>query len=202
MTDKPADMVELSLDIGGSLLPSNYPFVLWDSLLTLTPALSADPRIGILPLRLADESIGLLPKRAKLVLRVPTSLSDQLAATLAGQTLELADSTLQLGATRIRKLTPYPTLHAQQVACDEEEIVFMDSVRARLDELNIACNLICGMRRRIGDETRAISGYSLVIHDLKLDASLKLQYAGLGEGRQFGCGVFVPYKVITGLDDD
>jgi hypothetical protein len=40
------------------------------------------------------------------------------------------------------------------------------------------------------------------VHDLKSDASLKLQYAGLGESRQYGCGIFVPYKAITGLNDD
>jgi len=39
-----------------------------------------------------------------------------------------------------------------------------------------------------------------VIHDLKPEASLRLQYTGLGSDRRYGCGVFVPYKVITGLD--
>ena len=72
----------------------------------------------------------------------------------------------------------------------------------RLDELGVAGKLICGKRVTVNDGQRSIHGYSLVLHDLKPEASLLLQYAGLGVDRQFGCGIFVPYKVITGLSED
>ena len=62
--------------------------------------------------------------------------------------------------------------------------------------------MICGKRLSVSGSQRSIDGYSLVLHDLKPEASLHLQYAGLGEDRQFGCGIFVPYKVITGLSED
>jgi hypothetical protein len=39
-----------------------------------------------------------------------------------------------------------------------------------------------------------------VVHDLKPEASILLQCAGMGEGRQFGCGIFMPYKVISDLE--
>jgi len=38
-----------------------------------------------------------------------------------------------------------------------------------------------------------------VIHNLKPEDSLRLQYTGLGSDRQYGCGIFVPYKVISDL---
>ena len=50
------------------------------------------------------------------------------------------------------------------------------------------------------NDTRAVQGYSLVIHDLKPEESLRLQGAGLGNNRFLGCGVFMPYKVISGLE--
>lgn len=196
------DMLDLVFDISGATPPVNYPFALWTALTALAPLLAKEESAGVLPFRLADHATGPLPKRAKLVLRIPATLSEELTASLSGQRLELTETSMQLGAGKTRLLTPYSTVHAQQVATDEDELPFMEGVRARLAEMNIACSLICGMRRQIGDEAQSIRGYSLVVHDLKPDASLRLQYRGLGEARRYGCGIFVPYKVISGLNDD
>lgn len=195
-------MIDLAFDISGNALPANHPFALWEALINLAPALADAERAGILPMRLPEHAAETLPKRAKLTLRIPATLTEELTVGLSGEQLDLGSSLLQLGMGRPRAITAYPTIHAHQVASDEDEPAFMDGVRAQLDEMRIACNLICGMRHRIGDETQSIRGYSLVIHDLKADASLKLQYTGLGESRQYGCGIFVPYKVISGLNDD
>ena len=83
-----------------------------------------------------------------------------------------------------------------------DEVLFMGGIDARLSEMGIAGKLICGKRRTINGDRQTIHGYSLVVHDLKPEASVQLQYAGLGEARQFGCGIFVPYKVISGLSDN
>jgi CRISPR-associated protein Cas6 len=201
MTKLP-DMLDLAFDVSGATPPADYPFALWAALVELAPILAAEESAGVLPLRLAEEATGPLPKRAKLVLRVPATLSEELAGGLSGQRLDVAGVALNLGAGKVRQLAAYSTVHAQLVATDEDEVPFMEGVRARLAEMNIACNLICGMRRRIGDGAQAIQGYSLVVHDLKADASLRLQQRGLGEARRYGCGIFVPYKVISGLNDD
>lgn len=202
MIIKPAEMIDLAFDLSGPIPAANHMFTLWDALTDLAPVLADTGSAGVLPLRLPEQTTDALPRRTKLTLRIPSSLVEELTLTLSGQALDLGDCRLQLGMGRPRAITPYPTIHAQQVASSEDEVPFMEGIRARLDEMRIACNLICGMRRSIGDETQSIRGYSLVIHDLKPDTSLKLQYAGLGEARQYGCGIFVPYKVISGLDDD
>ena len=201
MTKLP-DMLDLAFDVSGATPPANYPFALWAALLDLAPLLAEEESTGVLPLRLPEHAAELLPKRAKLTLRIPSALAEELTVALSGAQLDLENGPLQLGMGRPRAITAYPTIHAHHVASDEDEPAFMDGVRAQLDEMRIACNLICGMHHRIGDEIRSIRGYSLVIHDLKSEASLRLQYAGLGESRQYGCGIFVPYKVISGLDDD
>lgn len=200
MTDK---MLDLVFEISGGSLPANYPFAIWAALLERVPILADDEnRVGVLPLRLPGHAAGPLPKRTKLALRIPETLCEEITASLSGQPLDLADSQVQLGTGRVRQIAPYPTMHAQQVATRQDEIPFMEGVRATLDKMGIVCNLICGMRRTIGEGELSIPGYSLVIHDLKVDASLRLQYAGLGEARHFGCGIFLPYKVIAGLHDD
>jgi CRISPR-associated protein Cas6 len=202
MTKALPDMLDLAFDVSGATPPANYPFALWAALIDLAPRLAEAENTGVLPLRLPEHAAELLPRRAKLTLRIPSALAEELTVALSGAQLDLENGPLQLGLGRPRTITAYPTIHAHHVASDEDEPAFMEDVRARLDEMRIACNLICGLRHRIGDETQSIQGYSLVVHDLKSDASLKLQYAGLGESRQYGCGIFVPYKAITGLNDD
>jgi len=194
-------MIDLAFDISGGTLPLTYPFALWTELVRHVPQLADNESIGVLPLRAAESESGvLLSKRSKLVLRIPMKLSEELMTKLTGKLLDLCGIPIQLGTGKTRQIAPYPTLHAQQVASTEDEEPFMESVRAQLDEMFIACNLICGMRRTIGAKELSIHGYSLVVHALKPEASLRLQSYGLGKGRCFGCGIFLPYKVIPALE--
>lgn len=82
----------------------------------------------------------------------------------------------------------------------DDEIEFMKEVESALAEMGVEAKLICGQRLTLTNGERAINGYSLVLHDLSPEDSLRIQYSGLGEERQFGCGIFVPYKVISGLE--
>lgn len=193
-------MLDLVFDLAGESLPAGYPFPLWDELARLAPRLAADDRVGVLPMKAAESRDRLLlTKRAKLVLRLPQELMDA-ASLLNGARLELEGGELLLGGMKMRELQPYPTLHAPLAAGAEDETVFMEAVQARFDALGVSANTICGMRRTLSDGRRSISGYSLVVHDLGPEASLLLQGAGMGEGGRYGCGIFMPYKVISGLE--
>jgi len=140
------------------------------------PALATDESVGVLPLRTSPSDAGmLLPKRTKLVLRLPASLAGH-AATLSGKELDLGTSMLRLGASKPRAIQPHCTLHAHLVSTAEGEVEFIESISVRLDELGVAGKLICGLRGSMTAPGRTIQGYSLVIHDLKPDASLRLQY--------------------------
>lgn len=190
------NMVDAVFDVSGELLTSDYSAALWQALLTHLPALSSNHYIGVIPLRTVASAAGLLlPKRAKLTLRLPSELAEQHTA-LSDKTLRLGATTLQLGKGKLRTIQPYPTLHAHWVSGDADEVQFLSDVSAQLAELGIAGKLLCGLRTQRDGHY----GYSLVIHDLKPDASLRLQYNGLGADRQHGCGIFVPYKAITDLE--
>jgi CRISPR-associated protein Cas6 len=197
------EMTDLVFDLDGGTLPAAYPFALWAALLRHVPELAAEKSVGVLPLRATDNTEGvLLPKRAKLVLRLPSALASLAAARLTGSTVHLGDIPLLLGKCKPRAIGPSPTLHAQMVTGDSDEVRFMAGIHTRLSEIGIAANLICGKRHTLSCDQQSIHGYSLVVHDLKPEASLQLQYAGLGANRQFGFGIFIPYKVISGLSDD
>ncbi|MDO8208012.1 MAG: type I-MYXAN CRISPR-associated protein Cas6/Cmx6 [Gallionella sp.] len=200
MTDSITEMIDAVYDISADVIPDSYQVALWHSLVRHIPALEEDPLTGVIPLRTAKSEAGmLLPKRSKLVLRLNASLAADFAS-LSGQALDIGGATLQLGCGKLRKIQPYPTLHAHLVTGIEDEVAFLQDVAARLTELGILGKLLCGMRGVMHTPDHPIHGYSLVIHDLKPDDSLRLQYTGLGADRRYGCGIFVPYKVITDLD--
>ena len=200
MSEAIQEMVDAIFDVSGETLPASYPFALWQTLIRHIPELETDDSIGVLPIRTSASAAGMLiPKRAKLTVRIPERFSQQVQR-LAGQALHMDTLSLALGNGKLRPLQPYPTLHAHFVTGDTDEPTFLAAVSSRLDTLGIVGKLICGMRHNMDAPDQRLHGYSLVIHDLKPDASLRLQYAGLGSHRKYGCGIFVPYKAISDLD--
>ena len=196
-------MIDMVFDLDGGTLPAAYPFALWAELIRLVPQLAEDKSVGVLPLRGTGSNEGLLlPKRAKLVMRLPAILAELAASRLTGQQLEIAGNTVRLGAAKTRHIQSYPTIHAQLVTGTSDEVLFVEDIKKQMGELGVTGKLICGRRLAIKGGQESIQGYSLVLHDLKAEASLQLQYLGLGEDRQFGCGIFIPYKVISGLSED
>jgi len=205
MTEQIPQMTDMLFDLEGVLLPSAYPFALWEALIDRVPELAEDKSIGVLPLRGTGNKEGLLlSKRAKMVMRLPTATAraERIITRLTGRDLDIAGRTIRLGTAKARPIFPFPTLHAELVTGANDEVLFVQQINEQLGEMGIKGKLICGRRRNIGDEIQSLQGYSLVIHDLKAEASLHLQYVGLGTGRQFGCGIFVPSKVISGLSED
>ena len=192
-------MLDIAFDLKGSFVHAGYAFALWDEVVRCLPWLDAEEFAGILPLRAAASGGNmLLPQRTKLVLRLPTKLAPQ-AMQLSGQELDVEGNTLRVGQARGKLLQPHPTLHAQLVESSSEEEMFLADMADQLREMEVACKMICGKRHAVTGAKQSIVGYSLVLHDLKPDASLQIQRAGLGGKRRFGCGIFVPYKAISGL---
>ena len=203
MTNNTPEMVDMVFDLEGGTIPAAYPFALWEALTRCFPQLAEERSIGVLPLRGTGNIEGLLlPKRAKLVMRLPTALAGSASTRLSGQQFDIAGSTIRLGAAKTRPIHPFPTIHAQLVMGASDEVLFVEHIQTQLGEMKIKGKLICGKRRSISDDSQSVHGYSLVVHDLKPEASLHLQFVGLGENRQFGCGIFVPSKVISGLGED
>jgi CRISPR-associated protein Cas6 len=200
MSTSSTDIIDLVFDLEGEMLAEDYPFELWTTLCQLVPALSQISNIGVLPLRGIEQSVtASLPKRAKLALRLPLSLADT-AIVLSGQQLSVSGNELKLGAWKHRAIKYYPTIHAQLVTGDADELIFMNEINQQFAQMGITGKIICGKRHSLTGPAHQINGYSLVLHDLTPEASMKLQYHGLGESRHFGCGIFVPYKVISSLE--
>lgn len=194
------DMIDVVFDLNGSSVPEGYPFTLWSEVIRYLPWLADEENAGILPLRgSASGENTLLSKRTKLVLRVPAELASQ-AGQLSGQQLNIDGNILIVGKGKERQLQETTTLHAHLVESSLSEIEFLADMKEKLQAMNISCNLICDKHRKVRGANQTLSGFGLVLHDLKPQASIQIQQIGLGGARHFGCGIFVPFKKISGLD--
>lgn len=194
------EMTDVVFALSGSSLPADYAVSLWREVVRILPALETESTAGIMPLRAPEHGSDLLlPRRARLVMRIPVSLLAK-ARELCGQALDIGGHRLEVGECRERPLQPSPTLHAQLVASNDDEGDFLVAMDEEMQQAGISGKLICGKHHFLPGSDKNISGFSLVVHDLKQQDALRLQWQGLGGGRHFGCGLFIPYKLIANLD--
>jgi len=193
--------VDMVFSIRGNSIPRDHGFVLWRELRTCLPWLDAEAHAGIHTIRGApgNDDMLLLTQRTKLVLRLPQARVAE-AQSLQGQQLDLNGHVLQIGASRQRPLLAFATLYSQLVCTgSDDELEFHRDIAAELGQIDVACQFICGKQRALRAGQTEVRGYSLMLHDLKLEQSTLLQQVGLGEHRKLGCGIFVPHKSIAAV---
>ena len=195
-------VVDIVFDIEGTSLPVEHALALLHALEGPLPWFPEEAWTGVHPVRGAATGYGvlLLANRAKLVLRMPESRLQESRA-LEGQLLDVAGSPLRVGSGRLRPLQPGATLHAQRVASEAgDEGAFQDEVAARLEALGVGCKFITGRARTARAGARDIGGYSVALHGLGIEDSLRMQREGMGGDRCLGWGIFVPAKTIVAAD--
>jgi CRISPR-associated protein Cas6 len=188
--------VEAVFPLEGKTLPREHAQALLDALVVSMPWLQDDAGAGIHPLKLVSgtESMALLSGRTRLILRVKANRLDKLRASEGAQ-LDVAGHPLRLGAVHLRALQPLATLYAYRVAAIAgDESAFMQAMEAELAALGVAGERVCGKRQMVRVNQHDMVTFSLMLHALPPDQSLRLQQFGLGPHRLLGCGVFVPHK--------
>lgn len=194
------DVIDLVFSLSGSVVRPDYALPLWQSLRLTLPWLNDEPTAGILPIAGASAGDGILylSHRALLTLRLPQHRVED-AYALSGQQLDLGGG-VEIGEARLRELLPTPAQYSPCVAmgCSAEE-EFLAACATRLDEMGVSCSLVCGRAQARSGEGGEIRGFSLMLHGLTAEHSLRIQQLGLGEARKLGCGIFVPHKTATAV---
>ena len=191
-----AEVADAVFPLEGQVLPRDHAQALQQALCAQLPWLDTDSVAGIHPIKVVhgSEDQALLSRRARLLLRVGARRVDELMA-LAGFDLDVAGHRLRLGVPHRRELQPHATLYAYKVAADSaDEIRFMAAVGRELAQLAIGGKPVCGKRQRMLVSGRVLDTFSLMLHELPPEQSLRLQQHGLGPHRLLGCGIFVPHK--------
>lgn len=205
----PDDVVDAVFAISCRCLPVDHAHALRQALQTALPWLADEQAAGIHPIHGAESGNGwmrpdrpddllYLSRRTKLALRLPKHRIED-AARLNGVTLDVAGHPLEVAGSTVRALSTITTIYARYVAldagADEEE--FLSAAVERLRELGIKPKkMLCGIEKRIITPEGDIHTRSLMLADLSVEESIRLQQQGLGPLRQLGCGLFVPHKDI------
>ena len=196
MTANHDALVEAVFPLEGKALPRDHAQALQHALAEQLPWLRSDAGAGIHPLKLVSgpESLALLSQRTRLILRVDANRLDELKA-LCGVELDVSGHALRLGAVHLRTLQPLATLYAYRVAAvSADESEFMQAMEAELTALAIAGERVCGKRHSLRVDGLDMTTFSMMLHGLVPEQSLRLQQHGLGPHRLLGCGLFVPHK--------
>ncbi|BAU58364.1 hypothetical protein HH1059_16530 [Halorhodospira halochloris] len=209
-----AAAVDLSFALHGRCLPSAYASVLATALEPHVSGYVTIEQLGVRVTHIPDSGHGwwrdkqqpvLLSRRTRLLLRAERSLAKHLEQ-LSGAQLELGEMRLRLGAVRAHELEKAETLYAHRVidpVCsvgdsddsDEQEKDFMFAMRDQLYELGVRPRrMLCGRREWLSTPEGWVVTRSLLVDGMAQEAGLRLQECGLGQGRQWGCGLFVPHK--------
>jgi CRISPR-associated protein Cas6 len=218
----PDDVVDLVFDIQCRELPVDHQKDLAEALCAHVPELRDDNPLAVHSIHLAgsqngwerpDPKLGqnlILSRRTKLTLRVTSDTRDRIAERLDGVELDIRGCALTIGKSKAKKLSSQGTIFSRYVVLepgeDQDENAFMQRVVSQLAERGIR------VRKALSGKTTEIQGpdgplqtRSLMIADLNVDESVRLQQEGLGPLRHMGCGIFIPHKgidAVTKTEDD
>jgi CRISPR-associated protein Cas6 len=109
---------------------------------------------------------------------------------------------LQVAAGNVRPLSDITTIFARYVvaADDQDESAFLGAMHAELQRLGVQPKkMLCGIEHAIATPQRRVRTRSLMLADLDLAESVRLQQEGLGPLRSLGCGLFLPHKGVREL---
>ena len=208
-----AKVVDVAFRIRCPCLPVDHAYDLFQAIAQEIPWIQNDDMVGIHSIHGADSGNGWyrpehddnsfmqLSKRVRLVLRLPMSRLDQ-CETLCGKTLNVSDQQITVNDYRVRSINPMPTLFARGVLTEagESEINFVERAYDSLKKMNIdAPKILPGRKHKIKLPGEHLIARSLLLADISVPDSVKLQELGLGESRKLGCGLFIPHKSIDAV---
>jgi CRISPR-associated protein Cas6 len=211
MQDAPADIVDAVFAIACPSLPVDHAYALQQAIQDALPWFAQEPHAGLHTVHGAASGSGWmrpegadallqLSHRARLALRLPRHRLED-AAALLGRTLQVAGWPLHVERMTLRPLSRITTLFSRCVVlAADDEAAFVSAATGELGALGIkAERMVCGRVTPVATPERTYQARSLMLAGLALEQSLLLQQSGLGTGRKFGCGLFIPHKDIADL---
>ncbi|GAB6041360.1 type I-MYXAN CRISPR-associated protein Cas6/Cmx6 [Endothiovibrio diazotrophicus] len=204
----PTRIVDLVFQMESRRLPVDHGYTLYRAVVDRLPWLDEEVEAGIQHIFPADSGNGWTgpeeageayfypSRRTRFVLRLPAARIDE-ARVLCGQELAVDDCNLTLKQASERPLSREVNLYARYVAGPADEETFLREVVRELETRDIrARKLVCGKGASITTPEGEIAARSVLLADLRLEESFRLQESGAGPYRKLGCGIFLPHKSV------
>ena len=208
------DVVDIVYRLDCKTLPIDHAQPLSDALHEALPWIADEDRVAIHNIHIAeagngwfrDENDGLLQlsRRTRFTLRVPAERVDD-ARALEGMTLDIDGHPMTIGAGSVKKLSKLTTIFSRYMAAEDvdDEGAYLERIYNMLMEKGIKPKKMMAGRKHVIQTTEGpLPNRMLMLAELDIDASLKLQKEGLGPGRKLGCGIFIPHKGIEAVNKE
>ena len=214
----PDDVIDLAFRFVCPTLPLDHAHALSSALLEVLPWLEKEVHAGVHLIhgaasgngwyRPEDPSTELLhlSRRSRMRLRVPRHRLED-ARELTGSSLDVSGHMIEVGESTVYQLSSLSTLFARYVITEDglDEGEFLEQAAAQLAEMDISARkMLGGIAHSMQFPDGPVHTRSLMVAELEPEQSVRLQQLGLGPGRSFGCGLFMPHKGIKPVmqDDD
>ncbi|WPL15476.1 CRISPR-associated endonuclease Cas6 [Thiorhodovibrio winogradskyi] len=216
------EVVDVLFSLKCRALPVDHAEALAHALLGAAPWIGEEDCCGIHSVHVAGSQNGwqrpeadadqplILSRRTKLGIRVPKKRVADLRAALEHRDFDIAGHVLHLESAKERLLSRETTLFSRYVchpqpkpgrdSTHDSESDFLDWAAAALAELDIKIRkALCGKSVKVRYSGGWLPTRGLMLADLGLEESLRLQQQGLGPHRELGCGLFIPHKGIEAV---
>jgi CRISPR-associated protein Cas6 len=187
--------IDFAFPLRGDAIPIDHGYALFSALNRIVPELHANPALAVHPVRGISRGDGCfaLAKNSFVTLRLNAD-DIKMILPLAGKTLDIQGHQMIMGVPRIYTLVPAVNLHCRVVTIKGflQESDFAEALHRQLENLEISPREThIGPRRSLTVQKTRVLGYAVRLDGLTAEESLRIQEAGLGGRRRFGCGVFV-----------
>lgn len=187
--------IDVAFPVSGLSIPLDHGYKLFSALCKHVDVLHAAPWLAIHPLRgtrVSPGTLALAPETC-LRLRVPPGYLSMLLP-LSQQLLQVNGHSLRLGAPQLQIVLPAPALAARLVIIKGymEEASFREALVRQLESMEVRARVEIGLRRITQIGNHRVVGFAVRLSGLSEDASLLIQYRGVGGRQHMGCGVFTP----------
>ncbi|MBI1425185.1 MAG: type I-MYXAN CRISPR-associated protein Cas6/Cmx6 [Gammaproteobacteria bacterium] len=212
----PDDVVDIAFKLECRTLPLDHAQALSAAIQERLSWFADEERAGLHLIHVAESGNGwyrpedpenevlCLSKRTRMSLRVPKHRIDD-AHALTGEAMDIGGYELIVREGTVKPLSALPTMFARYVIAEEvqDEYAFLKRMATFLREMDIPVKkMMAGKQYRMNMDNGPVFTRSLMVADLAPEDAVKLQQEGIGSGRKFGCGLFMPQKGIKAVNAD
>ena len=214
--EAPDDVVDISYKLECKTLPIDHAQALTDAIHTALPWFGEEEFTGLHLIHVAESGNGwmrpedpenevlCLSRRTRMTLRVPKHRVDD-ANKLTGQALDIDGHALTVKEGISKTLSILPTMFARYVLTEQDidETEFLKQMVEVLGTMDIpVTKMMAGLQHKMSMRDGDIYTRSLMVAEMTPENAFKLQKHGIGGGRKFGCGLFMPQKGISAVNAD
>lgn len=205
-----AAVVDVTFKANAKCLPVDHAYALSSAVLEVLPWIKDEPQAGIHLMYGADSGNGwerpdsaegliYLSRRTRFGVRIPKSKLDEVENKLTGQILKVAGNQLTLEDPHVKPLAKHSAIYSRNIVVNENlsEKDFLQYAVKQLKTMGIMSKKIMGGKASLIKHPEALlHTRSLLLVELNIGDSLKLQANGLGDYKFMGCGIFIPHKTV------